>query len=96
MSDRANPDGDIGAGRVLRRILLFVVSVCFLALFVLWRMDNPRAERVRMSIADALQPVYEGMGQPLEMVGDMAADAEQGAAARDPAPARLARRRAGA
>lgn len=76
MSDRTNPDGDIGAGRVLRRILLFVVSVIFLAFFVLWRMDNPRAERVRMGIADALQPAYQRVGQPLEMIADMAADAQ--------------------
>lgn len=76
MSDRTSMDGDLGAGRVLRRILLFVLSVCFLALFVLWRMDNPRAERVRMGLADALQPLYEGFGQPLEMLGDMAADAQ--------------------
>ena len=41
---------EIGMGRTLRRILLFVLCLISLGVFILWRIDNPRVERFRMAV----------------------------------------------
>ena len=42
--------------RPLRRILVGAVVLALLAVFLLWRIDSPRAERVRAAIVDAVVP----------------------------------------
>jgi rod shape-determining protein MreC len=42
--------------RPLRRILVGAVVLVLLAVFLLWRIDSPRAERVRAAIVDAVVP----------------------------------------
>lgn len=42
--------------RPLKRLLLAVLTVSFLALFIVWRIDSPRVERVRAQIVDTVVP----------------------------------------
>jgi len=44
--------------RPLRRILVGGLVVVLLALFALWRIDNPRAERLRAAIIDQIVPNF--------------------------------------
>ncbi len=69
-------DGAERPARTLRRILLAALSLALLATFALWRIDNPRVERVRMTIVDALHPAVETAARPLGFVAEMAADFE--------------------
>ncbi|MGM0583370.1 MAG: rod shape-determining protein MreC [Pseudomonadota bacterium] len=64
------------AARTVRRILFFCLCLILLALFVLWRLDNPRAERLRMAIVDSLRPTIEQVESPLGFLADMTADFE--------------------
>ncbi|SDW19220.1 rod shape-determining protein MreC [Albimonas donghaensis] len=65
-----------GAARALRRILLLVLCLFLLAVFAFWRLDNPRVDRIRMSVVDGLQPVIERVGGPLDFLSAMVADFE--------------------
>lgn len=40
----------------MRRLLLSVVVLCLIAVFVVWRIDSPRVERLRAQITDSLVP----------------------------------------
>lgn len=40
----------------LRRLLLGVVTLCLVAIFLVWRIDSPRIERLRAQITDSLVP----------------------------------------
>ncbi|RMH47807.1 MAG: rod shape-determining protein MreC, partial [Alphaproteobacteria bacterium] len=52
-------------GRTLRQVLIGAAVFLCLALFVLWRIDGPRAERLRMMLADAIAPSLEWTAVPL-------------------------------
>ena len=40
----------------IRRLLVWLVVLLLLAIFILWRIDNPRVERFRAIIIDAIIP----------------------------------------
>ncbi len=40
----------------LRRLILIVVTLCLIAVFIVWRIDSPRVERLRAQITDSLVP----------------------------------------
>ncbi len=40
----------------LRRLLLGVVLICLVAIFLVWRIDSPRVERLRAQITDSIVP----------------------------------------
>lgn len=71
-------DGDIGAefGRILRRAFLLVLIAVCIMLFILWRADNPRVERLRMALADWATPSIEITSNPLNAGADMVQDFE--------------------
>ena len=71
-------DGDIGAefGRILRRAFLIVLVATCIILFILWRADNPRIERLRMALADWATPSIEITSNPLSAGADMVQDFE--------------------
>ena len=43
----------------LRYIILLVAIIFFLFLFLLWRIDNHRAERLRLALLDQIVPNVE-------------------------------------
>ena len=51
--DRGTSDEYI---RPLKRLLLAVLCLCFLILFLVWRIDSPRVERFRAQVVDAVVP----------------------------------------
>ncbi len=60
--------------RVIRRIFVLAISTLFLALFVLWRIDNPRVENLRMALVDRFVPSFDWTLNPITSVSRMAAD----------------------
>ncbi len=56
--------------------MLGVLAVLSLALFAMWRIDSPRMDRLRMSVADAVLPGLEWTARPLGQVSRMAQDFE--------------------
>ena len=58
----------------LRRIGLGLMVVLCLGLFLLWRIDSPRVERLRAELGDAVLPRVEWLSVPGRRLADMAAD----------------------
>lgn len=57
--------------RPIRRLLVGVLVLCFLAIFVLWRVDSPRVERIRAQIIDRVMPSMEWALVPVTNVVGM-------------------------
>lgn len=55
--------------RTIRRIGLVLVCVVLIALYGLWRVDNPRAERMRMALIDRVLPAIEWTVTPFAAIG---------------------------
>lgn len=49
----------------LRRLLLGLLVLCLLAVFLIWRIDNPRVERLRAQITDRVVPNMEWAMAPV-------------------------------
>lgn len=60
--------------RTVRRIVLALLALLAIAAFGLWRVDNPRAERMRMVVIDALAPPLGGLTAPLAWAARAAED----------------------
>ena len=60
--DRNTPDRYSTA---LGRLMLGALIVMLLGLFLLWRIDNPRIERLRMEITDRVIPNFSAVTAPL-------------------------------
>jgi rod shape-determining protein MreC len=61
---RLRDDAGAEMARTLRRIVLVVLCVGGLALFLLWRADNPRVERLRIAVAEAASPSITFLATP--------------------------------
>ncbi|MGE5198571.1 MAG: rod shape-determining protein MreC [Rhodospirillaceae bacterium] len=57
--------------RPLRRIFVGALVLVLLSIFVLWRIDSPRAERLRAAIVDAVVPNMEWALVPVTKAADM-------------------------
>jgi len=57
--------------RSVHRILLGLIVLLSLILLLLWRSDNPRLERLRMNLTDALTPSMSWINQPVEFAAGM-------------------------
>ncbi len=73
MRQTASPQ-ETALTRTVHRILLGLVVIVSVLLLILWRSDNPRLERLRMSLADTLIPTMSRVNQPLELVSEMSRD----------------------
>ena len=60
--------------RPLRRFLLAVLIILLVALILLWRIDNPRAERLRAQMVDAVVPNMEWAMVPITRLAGMIDD----------------------
>ncbi|QHQ35498.1 rod shape-determining protein MreC [Algicella marina] len=60
--------------RTIRRILITGISVLLLALFLLWRIDNPRVENIRIAILDRVVPNVEWSLNPITYLNRMIGD----------------------
>lgn len=61
-------------GRSLRRLGLGLMLLLLVACFLVWRIDNPRAERVRMAILDRVIPSTDWMMKPIARTSRMFTD----------------------
>jgi rod shape-determining protein MreC len=61
-------------GRSIRRVLVGVLVIVLLAVFLLWRVDNPRVEQLRNAMIDKIVPSFDWALVPaanfVRMVGD--------------------------
>jgi rod shape-determining protein MreC len=62
--------------RPLRRLFLALTCVALVALVLLWRIDNPRAERVRAAVVDRVVPRLEWALAPVTWAGRLIEDFE--------------------
>ena len=69
-------DASVVMVRTVRRIGYGLLTLAGLALFLLWRIDNPRVERARMAVADALAPPVAWIAEPVAGVAAIAGDWE--------------------
>lgn len=61
-------------GRPVRRVLIGVLVVILLAIFGLWRIDNPRVERFRAAMVDRIVPSFDWALVPVTRVSRMVDD----------------------
>lgn len=67
-------DNSINFVQVLSRIGLGILLFVLLALFLLWRIDNPRAERLRSAIVDRVVPNMSWAFKPVTKAAEMIQD----------------------
>ena len=65
---------DTAQTRPVRRLVLTVLLLCLIALVFVWRIDNPRVERLRAAIVDRVVPNMEWAMAPLTGVARMIDD----------------------
>jgi rod shape-determining protein MreC len=56
---------DDAYARPVRRLLVAVVVICLIVLVIIWRIDNPRVERMRAAIVDRVVPNMEWAMAPV-------------------------------
>ena len=55
----------------LKRLLTGLILLCLLGIFLMWRIDNPRMERLRTQISDHIFPTVEWLILPTANVFDL-------------------------
>ncbi len=65
---------DIDYVSPLRRIGIGMLVVLCVGVFLLWRIDSPRVERIRAELLDAVVPQFEWFSVPVRRMGEMVAD----------------------
>lgn len=55
----------------IRRVLITLLAILLVALFLFWRIDSPRAERMRVTIIDQVVPSFEWALVPVTKVSQM-------------------------
>ena len=67
-------DNEVYFRRVVRRVLISVLLVFLVTTFMVWRIDNPRAERFRMAVIDRVVPNLEWVFAPVAHMSNMISD----------------------
>ncbi|MDP5306767.1 rod shape-determining protein MreC [Paracoccus spongiarum] len=57
----------------VRRVLIALLAIMLIALFLFWRIDSPRAERMRIAIIDRVVPSFEWVLAPVNKASQMIA-----------------------
>ena len=71
---RSSASPDKALTRIVHRVLLGLIIACSLVLLILWRTDNPRLERVRMSLVDAVAPSMAWVNEPVAFGSNLIRD----------------------
>ncbi|WP_417240910.1 rod shape-determining protein MreC [Celeribacter halophilus] len=66
--DRGNAETYV---RPIRRLLIGIMLLCLMGLFILWRIDSPRVERLRANLVDRVVPSFEWALVPVTKTVDM-------------------------
>lgn len=67
-------EDEISFGKILARIGVGITLVFFFLLFLVWRIDNPRAERLRTVVIDKVIPNVSWAMAPITKITQMAND----------------------
>lgn len=67
-------DSEVYFRRSLRRVVLVILCILLVAVFLVWRIDNPRAERFRMAVIDRVVPNMEWVLAPVTKLSRMVSD----------------------
>ncbi|QBY02482.1 rod shape-determining protein MreC [Rhodophyticola sp. CCM32] len=70
----ARDRNDAAYARPVRRLLLTVLILCLVSLVLIWRIDNPRVERMRAAIVDRVVPNMEWAMAPVAGMARMLDD----------------------
>jgi rod shape-determining protein MreC len=70
----ARDTNDAAYARPVRRLLVTVLVLCLVALVLVWRIDNPRIERMRAAIVDRVVPNMEWALAPVTGLARMVDD----------------------
>lgn len=57
----------------IRRVLIALVAIMLIGLFLFWRIDSPRAERMRTTLVDRIVPGFEWAMVPVTQISEMVA-----------------------
>lgn len=60
----------------LRRLLTAVLILCLLAVFLVWRIDNPRVEKFRARVVDRVVPNFDWAMAPVTATVELVRDAQ--------------------
>ncbi len=60
--------------RATRRVVVVCVSLLLLGIFILWRIDNPRVESLRMALIDRFVPSFNWTLNPITYASRMASN----------------------
>jgi rod shape-determining protein MreC len=60
--------------RPIRRVLIGCLVVCLLGIFLLWRIDSPRVERLRAQIVERVVPGFDWVMAPITSLVRMGED----------------------
>ena len=71
---RGSVNPDKAFTRIVHRILMGLIVASSLILLVLWRTENPRLERLRMSLVDAVAPSMEWVNEPITFSSNLVRD----------------------
>ncbi len=69
--DRGSSDAYV---RPIRRILIGILVLFLLAVFLLWRIDSPRVERLRAQLVDRIVPTFDFVLIPVTKAAGMIED----------------------
>ena len=69
--DRTGQEDYIGT---LKRVFLGLLLLVFLAIFIIWRIDNPRVERFRAQIIDTVLPQVDWAMVPVTQTAKLIRD----------------------
>lgn len=74
---RLREDAGAEMARTLRRVVLGGLALVGLTLFLLWRLDNPRVEALRIMATEAMSPVLDTVATPTARLAELADDWER-------------------
>lgn len=57
----------------IRRVLIALMTIVLIGLFLFWRIDSPRAEKMRTTLVDRIVPSFEWAMVPVTQVSEMIA-----------------------
>jgi len=70
----ARDSADAAYSRPVRRLLVAVLALCLIALVLVWRIDNPRVERLRAAVINTIVPNMDWALAPVTGLARMADD----------------------
>lgn len=68
------PRAESNGRSLLGRVTLGVLFVLLVAIFLLWRIDSPRVEQLRVAILERVNPIFTTMATPVTAVADVLRD----------------------